>query len=132
MIGLDTNILVRLLIEDDPVQTPLVFRLLGEALASNEVCYVSDVALCELEWVLVSSYDASRSEVASAFQRLFDQPGFLFDDPQSLRRALNRYRLSRVEFSDLLLGGRGQACGVRTTYTFDRPLSRQDGFSLLS
>jgi predicted nucleic-acid-binding protein len=130
VIGLDTNILVRLLIEDDPDQTRLAHRLVRNAVA-EELCYVSDVALCELEWVLVSCYDASRDEVALAYQKLLDLPGFLFEAPATVRLTLERFRASRVEFSDLLLGARGREKGVRTTYTFEKALSKQDGFTRL-
>jgi predicted nucleic-acid-binding protein len=131
VIALDTNVVLRLLIEDDPKQTPLAQRLVREALAEGDVCYVSDAALCEIEWVLVSCYDASRADLVLAYDRLFGLPGFQFEDVRELRRVLERFRQSRVEFSDLLLGVRAQGRGARTTYTFDRALARQEGFSLL-
>ncbi len=131
MIGLDTNILVRLLIEDDPEQTPIAQRLVRDALAEGESCYVSDLALCELEWVLVSCYQATRADLALAYQRLLDLTGFVFDGPETVRLALERFRASKVEFSDLLLGGRGRERGARTTYTFERTLSRQSEFTRL-
>lgn len=132
MIGLDTNILIRILVGDDPEQTLLAHRLVRKALGAEEACYVSDVALCEIEWVLVSCYDASREEVALAYQKLLDHPGFTFDEPATLRLLLDRFRASRVELSDLLLGARGGQRGARTTYTFDKALARQEGFTRLA
>ena len=132
MIGLDTNILVRLLIGDDPGQRSAAETLLRDAVETGEECFVSDPVLCETEWVLESCYGASRAEISGALQGLLAQQGLLvFENPEVFRRALASYQSSRVDFSDLLIGAKAQAQNARTTYTFDRFLSQQPGFSLL-
>lgn len=131
MIALDTNILVRLITQDDPRQAALAERLVQQATEQGEVCFVSDVVLCELEWVLESCYEATRSDLLTAIQEIAFREIFAFEDSDSLHWAINLYRESKVEFSDALIGAKALAKGARATYTFDRALSHHEGFSLL-
>jgi predicted nucleic-acid-binding protein len=131
MIGLDTNILVRLITQDDPEQATLAERLIGRATEEGEACFVSDVVLCELEWVLEQCYEATRSDVLAAVQELTLRDVFSFENPDALRWAVDLYREGKVEFSDALIGAKSRAQGARTTYTFDRALSNHEGFSRL-
>lgn len=132
MIALDTNILVRLLVRDDPRQVAAVGRLLREAAEAGEPCLVPDPVLCELEWVLESCYEASRSDILAAVQRLAAKSLFEFEDRAALRRALDAYQSGKGDFSDYLVGARAQSHGARTTYTFDRALRGREEFTMLS
>jgi predicted nucleic-acid-binding protein len=131
MIALDTNILIRLMTQDDPRQATLAERLIQQATEEGEACFVSDVVLCELEWVLESCYEATRSDLLTAIQELAFRKIFAFEDSDSLHWAINLYRGSKAEFSDALIGAKALAQGARLTYTFDRVLSHHEGFSLL-
>jgi predicted nucleic-acid-binding protein len=131
LIGLDTNVLVRILVRDDPGQTALAERLIGEAAETGEPCFISDLVLCEIEWVLDSVYKVKRPDILGALQELYAREIFVFEDRQILRGAIDAYQHGKAELSDYLIGAKGQAKGARTTYTFDRPLSQQEGFSLL-
>jgi predicted nucleic-acid-binding protein len=129
---LDTNILIRLLVRDDPGQTALSQRLLEDAAERGEPCLVTDPVLCEVEWVLASRYGAARSDIVAAMQGLLAQEIFTFEDREALKRAVALCQRSKVELSDLLIGAKGQAQGARTTYTFDRNLAVHEGFSRLA
>jgi predicted nucleic-acid-binding protein len=131
MIALDTNILVRLITQDDPQQAALAERLVQQAAEEGETCFVSDVVLCELEWVLEECYGATRSELLTAIQELASREVFACEDSDSLHWAIDLFRKSKVEFSDALIGAKARAKDARTTYTFDRVLSHQEGYSLL-
>jgi predicted nucleic-acid-binding protein len=131
MIALDTNILVRLITQDDPQQATLAERLIQQATDEGEACFVSNVVLCELEWVLESCYEATRSDLLTALQEIAAREIFAFEDSDALHWAINLYRKSKVEFSDALIGAKARSQGARTTYTFERVLSHHDGFSLL-
>jgi predicted nucleic-acid-binding protein len=131
LIALDTNILVRLMVLDDPRQTALAERLLESAAESGESCLVTDPVLCEVGWVLESNYEASRSDILAAMQELLAQEVFTFEDREAFQRAVDLCQRSKLDLSDLLIGAKGQARGARTTYTFERALARQEGFSLL-
>lgn len=131
MIAVDTNVLVRLVVADDPQQAALARRLIEEAIAEGTTCYLSTPVLCELEWVLVSRYRVSRIEIAAVLKRLLDNTAFAFEDRNVLLQALAAYRQSRAGFADHLIGAKAQAFGATTTYTFDRALRNCAGFSVL-
>ena len=132
MIALDTNILIRLLTKDDPVQTALAERLLEEASDADETCFISDPVLCEVEWVLESSYGARRGDVLAAMQELLSGDLFVFEDREVLRQAIVRYQESKADFSDCLIAAKARARGARTTYTFERVLAQEQGFTRLA
>ena len=132
MIALDTNILIRLLTRDDPGQTALAERLLQEAADAGEPCFISDPVLCEVEWVLESSYRARRGDILAAMQELFAGDLFLFEDREVLRQAIASYQESKADFSDCLIGAKARAKGARTTYTFERGLAQEQGFTRLT
>jgi predicted nucleic-acid-binding protein len=131
MIAVDTNVLVRLFVSDDPEQTALAQSLLEGAMDEGSTCFVSAPVLCELEWVLASSYRASRAEVLAAIERLVEDPLFVFENRNALLQALAAYRQGRAQFADHLIGASAQAFGAETTFTFDRALRSSAGFSML-
>lgn len=132
MIALDTNVLIRVLVADDPLQTASAERLLREALEAGESCFVSDPVLCEMEWVLDRFYRVPRAEILAAVESLLARANlFSFEDATAVRTALDRYQRGKADFSDFLIGAKAEARGARTTFTFDRALARQQGFSIL-
>lgn len=131
MIAVDTNVLVRSIVEDDPRQAQLARDLLRSTAAAGEACFLSDPVLCELEWLLSRTYDVPRSEVLAFVQLLFAQPLFAFEDRAAVAEAIKRFQESGLSLADCLVAARAQARQVRTVYTFDRALARQPGFTLL-
>jgi len=131
VIALDTNILIRLLVRDDPGQTALAEQLLQEAADAGEQCLVSDPVLCEVEWVLESSYEARRGDILAAMQELFVADLFVFEDRETLRQVIASYQEGKADFSDYLIGAKARAKGARTTYTFERVLAREQDFTRL-
>jgi predicted nucleic-acid-binding protein len=132
VIALDTNILIRLLTKDDPDQTALAEGLLQKAADAEESCFISDPVLCEVEWVLESSYRAKRRDVLAAMQELLGGDLFVFEDREVLRQAIVTYQESKADFSDCLIGAKARARGARTTYTFERVLAQEQGFTRLA
>jgi predicted nucleic-acid-binding protein len=131
VIALDTNILIRLLVRDDPGQTALAEWLLQEAADAGEHCFISDPVLCEVEWMLESSYQARRGDVLAAMQELFAGELFVFEDRELLRQVIASYQESKADFSDCIIGAKARARGARTTYTFERVLAQTQGFTRL-
>jgi predicted nucleic-acid-binding protein len=129
VIALDTNVLVRLLVRDDPQQAAAAERLLGKAFESGEDCFLSDPVLCELEWVLDSCYRAPRTDVLAVLRDLMAQKHFAFEDREVLRCAVDAYQAGRADFSDYLIGAKAQARGATATYTFERVLRGAEGFA---
>jgi predicted nucleic-acid-binding protein len=131
VIAIDTNLLVRLMVEDDAAQGAAVGTLLRKTSEAGQTCFISDLVLCELEWVLRSCYKAPRSRVLAAVRELLDQHLFYFEDRNRLHQVAQAYQLGKAELSDYLIGARSQASGAAATYTFDRKLRGQDGFVVL-
>lgn len=131
MIALDTNLVIRLLVEDDAAQLAEARRVVRTAEVEGEPCFVSDIVLCEVEWVLESLYKARKRHVLTAVQRLLAEPLFRFESRDRARRALEAYERGDGDLSDHLIGATASDHEARTTYTFDRALRRQEGFTLL-
>jgi predicted nucleic-acid-binding protein len=132
VIALDTNLVVRFIVLDDPDQAATVDRLFQDAIENHETCFISDPVLCELEWVLASLYRIPRSEILGTLQDMLAEELFEFEDRRIVRQALDAYQNGKADFSDYLIGAKGIARGARVVYTFDRNLRGRGGFIVLS
>jgi predicted nucleic-acid-binding protein len=131
LIAFDTNILIRLLVQDDPKQAAEAERLLHEAAAAGETVLLCVPVLCEVVWVLRSQYKASRAEAAEALESFLHNELFDFEDRGVVASALDAYRRTKADFADFLIGFTARTRGARTTYSFDGALASQLGFSVL-
>lgn len=131
MIALDTNVLVRVLVEDDKAQLGRVRALLNQAAEEEELAFVSDLVVVEIEWVLESAYKVPRQSILQAIQALLADSRFAFEDRARLTNALRLYQTGKGDLSDYLVGLRASEAGARTVYTFDRDLRDDEGFTLL-
>lgn len=131
MIALDTNLLVRLLIQDDASQARAVERLFVRARRDRTPLFVADVVLCELVWVLARRARQSRAEIAVAVEWLLDAETIVFSDAGIARRALAAYRDGAGDFADYLILEQALAAGSVEVVTFDRALKGEPGFKIL-
>ena len=129
MIGLDTNILVRYLTQDDPKQSPKASRLI-ESLSEENPGYIAQVALVELVWVLISCYDLSRDECAQALEMLLRTKDLKVAEPDLAWGALRSYRSSNADFADCLIERAGAKAGCTHTMTFDIAAAKSAGMVL--
>ena len=128
MTGLDTNILVRYLTQDDEEQLRLVLALW---LKKGAAFYVSDLVLVETRWVLRALYDWSDEEVADAFQRLLSTHNLDFEDESRLRSAIRAMK-GGADFPDELIVDRCRDAGCRRLASFDRGMAkRHPGFVVI-
>lgn len=128
MIALDTNVLVRYLVEDDRQQSARAAKLVDEAVESETPLYVSDIVLCETVWVLASAYRVPRAELASLLRRLLHAKALRFDAADVLLRALDAFEGGKGEFADYLIRESARAAGCEKVATFDRALLKEGGF----
>lgn len=131
MIGLDTNILVRYLVQDDPVQATKASRLIEDAAARGEACFLSCVVLCETAWVLTSAYDCDRKTVGHVMEKIVSVKSFEIENRDVVLKAIAACAKNRRDFPDLLIGALSEANGCSTTLTFDKRLGRAPGFRVL-
>ena len=115
MLGLDTNVLARFLVQDDPAQFQRAQRLIKRAADSGEPVFVSLLVLLETEWVLRSRYDLSKNEIAAAMSGLLDTVELCWEDEPSVEDALFVWKESAAEFADCLIGARHRTLGCRAT-----------------
>lgn len=129
MIALDTNVLVRFLVEDDEAQSAAAAALIEETLSREEGLFVSDIVMCETVWVLGTSYHVRKPEIAAILRDLLRAKQLVFASPDSLSRALAAYASGRGDFSDFLIREHARAAGCDTVATFDRAILSEHGFT---
>lgn len=133
MRGLDTNILVRSLTDDDPDQSPRAQRFLAAAAENGERLYISTVVLIELCWTLRSSpYKYNREAIADVVTTLLQTHLFEVQDRDLARSAVADYRSGGGDLPDYLIGWQNRRAGCKDTVTLDRTISKAPGFTLLA
>ncbi len=131
MIGLDTNVLVRYIMQDDPKLAPKAVRVI-ESLTSQRPGFVSLVSIIELVSVLSSSYALSRPQIASALELLLQSQELLIDRVESVAKALRVFRAGKADFADCLIERISHGAGFGAVMTSDVQASRTAGMSLLA
>jgi len=131
MIGLDTNVLVRYLAQDDRVQSPLATRFMESFLSQEDPGFVATIVLAELVWVLESNYQFGREQITNLLDALLRAQQLKFQDHDSANQALRDFRTSKADYVDCLIQRLGSGAGCSHTMTFDRAASRIDGMRLL-
>jgi predicted nucleic-acid-binding protein len=129
MTGLDTNILIRYLTQDDPVQSPRAAEII-EGLTEANPGFISVVAIVETAWVLERSYDLNRHELAATLERMLRADSLAIEFEQEVFTAMVLLKDGRGSFADALIGSLGSKAGCSRTFTFDRKASRLPGFVL--
>lgn len=131
MIGVDTNVLVRYLAQDDVSQARKVDLFLTEAIDSGDRLQIDDIVLCETVWVLRAAYRMGKNTIVATLEKILSTSIFSFDDRGLLNSALDDYREGSADFTDYLIGRRNARSGCEHTVTFDRALDGGDTFRLL-
>ena len=123
MIGLDTNVLVRYLIQDDPEQADRATRLIEGQCTAKTPGRITQVVLCELVWVLTRAYGYSKLQVIGVLDQILVTAEFEVEQEALSRKALDAYQEGKADFSDYIVALNNQAAGCETTFTFDTRLS---------
>jgi predicted nucleic-acid-binding protein len=130
MIGLDTNILVRYIAQDDAVQSPLATKIIEDRLTEEHPGFISLVTMAETVWVLDRSYGLSAAEIAATVERILQIDTLFVQNEQDVFTAMVALKTGAGAFSDALIGALGRRAGCATTLTFDRKASRLQDFQL--
>lgn len=128
MIALDTNVLVRFLVEDDAAQSARAARLVERAIKNEEPLFVADIVLAEATWVLTRSYDVPKRELLDVFRKLVAAKHLDFASSDALSSALEGWERGRGDFSDYLVRAQAEARGCDRIATFDRVLLKERAF----
>ena len=130
MIGLDTNVLVRYIMQDDPKQASKATRLI-ESLDGENPGYITIVSVVELYWVLTSSYELTGEQVAQALEAILRTKQFLVERADQVMRALRVFGEGKADFADCLIERSASGAGCDRTMTFDVGASRNAGMTLI-
>ena len=131
MIGLDTNVLVRYIMQDDPKQSPRATEIV-ESLEGVGSGYVTLVSIVELVWVLSASFDLTRSQVAQALDGIMRTKQFKIENADQVIRALRVFKAGKSDFADCLIERSANSAGCEKTITFDVNASKHAGMILIS
>jgi predicted nucleic-acid-binding protein len=129
MIGLDTNVLVRYLTQDDPIQSPQATELIEHRLTARNPGFISVVAMAETVWVLERAYGLNGDQIADAIERTLQASELMVENEQQVFAAMTTLREGRGSFADALIGALGTRAGCSHTATFDRGALRLPGFA---
>lgn len=130
MIALDTNVLVRFLVQDDEEQSRRVIRFLSSAIKQGETFFISDIVLCETVWVLSVSYRLKRAEIAIVLQQLLHAKELVFLSPDRLACALDSFLKGTGDFADYVIREHARTQGCSHVVTFDRALLKEKDFKI--
>ncbi len=123
MIGLDTNVLVRYIAQDDQKQSPLATNLI-DALTSEAPGFITLVSLVELVWVMQGCYDATKEEVVNILRKVLQTKVLVVENAETVIKALNMFSQSKADFADCLIERSAVAAGCEYTATFDRDAAK--------
>jgi len=132
VIGLDTNVVVRYLTQDDPKQSASATKFIEHTLSVDRPGFVSLVTLCEIAWVLAECYEADKARIVEVMEGLLGSKQVLVEESDLVWKALRAWDKSAADFSDALLGQVAIARGCEKIVTFDKSAARLTGFELLA
>jgi predicted nucleic-acid-binding protein len=132
VIGLDTNVLVRYLAQDDPVQSRQATELIERQLTAEDPGFVSTVAIVETAWVLDRAYGLADDEIAAAIERTLQADVLVVENEQEVFTAVIMLKQGRGSFADALIAALGVKAGCSKSLTFDRKALRVPGFELVA
>lgn len=130
MIGLDTNVLVRYIMQDDAKQSPKATALI-ESLDSEQPGFITLVSVVELYWVLTSCYGLSGQQVKQALEVLLRSKQIIVDRADQVLRALRVFNEGKADLADCLIERTAASEGCYQTMTFDAGAAKHAGMTLI-
>ena len=132
MIGIDTSLLLRLVVGDDTKQAIAARDFLRGNCSAEEPGYVCHIVLVELVWTLAKAYGFTRDSIAAAIEQLLETTQLDVESPSDVTAAIKDYRNGTADFADCLLTRANVTAGCTHTITFDRKAAKLQGFKLLT
>lgn len=129
MLAVDTNVLLRVFINDDELQHAASKRLIAQAAKAGHRIFIAVPVLCEMIWVLQARHKLSREACVALLDGLLDNALFLVDQVNVVRAALTRFGTQPGGFSDYLIAEIAAANGAKPVYSNDRALLKSPGFA---
>ena len=131
MYGIDTNVLLRYLLQDDEIQSPIATNFITQVCSSSEPAFINNLVLAECVWVLQAGYGYSKGEIVEVLRILAGAKEVTFEDENVVTIAIGNYQRGSADFADYLLAQTNQIHSCTDTVTFDKKASKSPQFSLL-
>jgi len=125
MIGLDSNVLVRYITQDEPQQSALATRLIENRCTKADPGYISQIVLCELIWVLGRAYRYEKHQLTHLMEQILITAELEIEGEELAWKALAAWCDGPADFSDYLLVLNNRAAGCECTFSFDNKLAHR-------
>ncbi len=129
MIALDTNVILRYLLRDDPKQAKKVKALVDRLDRDDARAYVPDIVLCEVVWVLASAYGFDREQIVKVLRSLIATRQLAFDSTDRLLRGIRAFEGGKGDFADYLIREQAKDAGCDSVKTFDKAVLAEEMFT---
>ncbi|MGF9563543.1 type II toxin-antitoxin system VapC family toxin [Neorhizobium sp. JUb45] len=126
MIGLDTNMLARYFLDDDPLWSPRIARFFAENLSERRQGYINPITLTELVWVLRRRPEYDRAALAGVIEGILSSTSLVVGE--AIKRALASFKAGSAGFADYLIAELNEAAGASPTVTLDRQAAKKTPF----
>ncbi|MFZ0131739.1 MAG: type II toxin-antitoxin system VapC family toxin [Desulfobacterales bacterium] len=131
MIGIDTNVLVRYIVQDDPQQAQAATKLIEHSCNSDNPGFINHIVLCEIVWVLRRNYKLDKTSICKVIEQVMRTDKLVIEDIQLVWRALQLFRESKADYADCLLSQKNLQAGCHYTATLDDAASLTTGYKHL-
>ncbi len=131
MIGLDTNVVIRYLVQDDKKQSAAATRFIEKSLTADAPGYINHITLCEIVWVLQRCYRVTKQQLRDIIDGLLTTTQLIVENIEIIWKALRAYDANNADFCDALIGQANIHSGCAYTATFDKKAANLPGFDLL-
>jgi len=131
LIGLDTNVVIRYLVQDDKKQSASATHFIEKTLSTDTPGYINHVTLCEITWVLQRCYGVTKPALKKILESLLSTKQLLVENVEVAWKALRTFDANRAEFCDVLIGQANAHAGCEYTVTFDKKAAALPGYQIL-
>jgi len=131
LIGLDTNVVIRYLVQDDKKQSASATRFIEKTLTTEIPGYINHITLCEIAWVLQRCYGVKKQQLREVIEALLTTKQLIVENVEITWKALREYDSNNTDFCDALIDQINKKSGCEHSVTFDKKAAKLPGFDLL-
>jgi predicted nucleic-acid-binding protein len=128
VIGIDTNVLARYILDDDPIWSLPAQRFIDEECTVEHPGYVNFIVLAELVWVLQEAPGWGKDEICTVLGDLLLADNLVIENSALVAAALNSFKAGNANFADYLIAAANQIAGAAPTAAIDKAAAKSAGF----